>query len=45
MVLDAGSRRLVDSVVNEDDILKENVTSRSQEENTWVGRRLSKGQT
>ena len=27
MVLDAGSKRLVDGVVKEDDILKENVTS------------------
>ena len=32
MVLDAGSRRLVDGVVQEDDILKENVTSKS-----WKG--------
>lgn len=27
MVLDAGSRRLVDGAVKEDDILKENITS------------------
>ena len=27
MVLDAGSKRLVDGAVKEDDILKENVTS------------------
>lgn len=31
MVLDAGSKRIVDGVVKEDDILKENVTSTSCE--------------
>ena len=29
MVLDSGSKRIIDAVVREDDILKENVTSRS----------------
>lgn len=33
MVLDAGSKRLVDGTVKEDDILKENVTSASAKEN------------
>ncbi|MCJ1454316.1 vacuolar sorting protein VPS33/slp1 [Mycoblastus sanguinarius] len=32
MVLDAGSKRIVDGVVREDDILKENVTSMSEKE-------------
>lgn len=32
MVLDSGSRRVIDGVVKEDDILKENVTSRSKME-------------
>ena len=45
MVLDAGSRRLMDGVVKEDDILKENITSRSRKEHKCSPKRLSKGQT
>lgn len=30
VVLDAGSKRLIDGVVKEDDVLKENVTSTPQ---------------
>ena len=41
MVMDAGSRRLVDGVVKEDDILKENVTSRLQKEIARCRKRLS----
>lgn len=38
MVLDAGSKRLVDGVVREDDILKENVTSMLQNGTLHVAR-------
>jgi len=44
MVLDAGSKRLVDGVVREDDILKENVTSMLQNEDYSGSERLSTGQ-
>ena len=43
MILDAGSKRLVDTVVKEDDILKENVTSMQQTERISGKDRLSKG--
>ena len=45
MVLDAGSRRIVDGVIKEDDILKENVTSRLEIERQGACWTLSKGQT
>ena len=45
MVLDTGSRRIIDSVVREDDILKENVTSRSNIEENSTGKILSIRQT
>ena len=45
MVLDSGSRRVIDGVVKEDDILKENVTSRSKMEENYTGKTLSRGQT
>lgn len=41
MVLDSGSRRIIDGVVREDDILKENVTSRSNMEENSTGKTLS----
>lgn len=44
MVLDAGSKQLVDGVVGEDDILKENITSMPQNEDHSGSKRLSKGQ-
>ena len=45
MVLDFGSRRIIDGVVREDDILKENVTSRSNMEEDSTGKTLSIRQT
>lgn len=45
MVLDSGSRRIIDGVVREDDILKENVTSRSNMEEDSTGKTLSIRQT
>ena len=45
MVLDSGSRRIIDGVVREDDILKENVTSRSNMEEDSTGQTLSIRQT
>ena len=45
MVLDSGSRRIIDGVVKEDDILKENVTSRSNMEEKSTGKTLSIRQT
>lgn len=45
MVLDSGSRRIIDGVVREDDILKENVTSRSNMEENSTGKTLSIRQT
>lgn len=38
MVLDSGSKRIIDGVVREDDILKENVTSRSNTEEKSTGK-------
>ena len=45
MVLDSGSRRIIDGVVREDDILKENVTSRSKMEEYSSSKTLSIRQT
>ena len=45
MVLDSGSRRIIDGVVREDDILKENVTSRSNMDEDSTGKTLSIRQT
>ena len=45
MVLDSGSKRIIDGVVREDDILKENVTSRSNTEEKSTGKTLSISQT
>lgn len=45
MVLDSGSKRIIEGVVREDDILKENVTSRSNMEENSTGKTLSIRQT
>jgi hypothetical protein len=45
MVMDVGSRRLIDGVVKEDDILKDNVTSRLRKEIARCRKRLSLGKT
>lgn len=44
MVLDTGSKKLVDGVVREDDILKENITSMLHTEDHSSSKRLSKRQ-